>query len=448
MATSQPSSSPSSTVSFSDPTTSTSPDAADSTQTFVTDTDHTLANAVLATNSISVAACVFAITSYFILRHRNPRMMARTSLKISVAMACSDTIYHSANLAGYGYLPPGFICAFVGGWLFTTPSFTSTFYAAAIALNTQLVFVHKRIPKPNKQILYLVIPPILAILISTPTLFTGVYGFDDVFQYCWYTTDGVSTHTILIRVIMTWSLWISLALVYLIFAVILITYSLFSKKGVLSGIGMPRYLKRHPSMIRTSSTDADAALAVTLQRRDMARRALTVRVLGYISVPVICVFPGVIIDLIARSMPDLVIPSVVPLIAAITAGLMGTFNAILLSFDPSVVAVVFWPRWKKKQEQEKLRQNLKARRQPEQPSPSTRKQPALGDVEMAESKARGDETQGAVVTTIHFHNADDHGLEFYGHSAMHDVDTIDLENSRTSTIGYDMSDLAETYHGL
>ena len=50
--------------------------------------------------------------------------------------------------------------------MFTTPSFLSTFYACAIALNTQLVFVHNRVPKDNKQILYFVIPPILSLLIS------------------------------------------------------------------------------------------------------------------------------------------------------------------------------------------------------------------------------------------------------------------------------------------
>lgn len=50
--------------------------------------------------------------------------------------------------------------------MFTTPTLLSTFYACAIALNTQLVFVHGRVPKDNKQILFLIIPPILALLIS------------------------------------------------------------------------------------------------------------------------------------------------------------------------------------------------------------------------------------------------------------------------------------------
>jgi hypothetical protein len=50
--------------------------------------------------------------------------------------------------------------------MFTTPSFLSTFYACTIALNTQLIFLHNRVPKDSEQILYFVIPPVLALLIS------------------------------------------------------------------------------------------------------------------------------------------------------------------------------------------------------------------------------------------------------------------------------------------
>ena len=344
--------------------------------------------------------------------------------------------------------------------MFATPSLLSTFYACAIALNTQLVFVHNRIPNNNKQILYLVIPPILALLIcesvrcypghsdspcdsATPTLIAGVYGFDHVFQYCWYTTRNVSRHTVLVRIVTTWGLWISLALIYLVFAVITITYSLFSKTGPLSRVGRQYNRKLHALEGCSNSLDGDAA-AMMLARRDMARRALTIRVLGYISVPVICVFPGVMMDFVARISPGF-FPPVIPLIAAITAGLMGTFNGALLSFDPSVVAVVFWPRWKKRKEQERLRQKFKAVRRPPEPLVMNSKPLLLGDIEIAETKVVRDESQGTIATTIHFQN---HDLDSHMHSAT--LSGPDLENSGTSTTGcsYTVSDLAEIYHGL
>lgn len=273
-----------------------------------------------------------------------------------------------------------------------------------------------------------------------------MYGYDQVFNYCWYTTYNVPTHTVLIRIVMTWGIWISIALIYLIFAVTLITYSLFSKTGPLSRIGRPWNLTRHPSVVCSNSHGVDIALNTTLARRDIARRALTVRVLGYISVPVICVFPGVLIDFIARGRPDVYIPRTVPLVAAVTAGLMGTFNAILISFDPSVVAVVLWPHWMKKKEQERLELDRKAGLQQPELTASSCKPAFLGDIEMAQTKVVGIETQEVVVTTVHLQNAGEHGLELHGHSAI--PDGLDLEDSGTSTFGYNMNDLAKIYHGL
>lgn len=77
-------------------TTSTLPPYATGTsdQRFMTDTDKVFFNAVLATNSISVAACLLVIIAYFFLRRKYPQVLSRTSLKLSIAMACSDTIYH------------------------------------------------------------------------------------------------------------------------------------------------------------------------------------------------------------------------------------------------------------------------------------------------------------------------------------------------------------------
>ena len=96
MAASESTSSASFTAPVPELTTSTFPPNATGTsdQRFMTDTDKVFFNAVLATNSISVAACLFVITAYFVLQRKYPQVMSRTSLKISIAMACSDTIYH------------------------------------------------------------------------------------------------------------------------------------------------------------------------------------------------------------------------------------------------------------------------------------------------------------------------------------------------------------------
>src|SRR5258706_8433493 len=60
----------------------------------VDETEQILYNAIMATNSISLAACIFAVTSYIFLRRKYPRLMSRTSLRLGIAMTCSDAILH------------------------------------------------------------------------------------------------------------------------------------------------------------------------------------------------------------------------------------------------------------------------------------------------------------------------------------------------------------------
>ena len=138
-------------------------------------------------NCISILACILVVVSYIFLRRKSSRLMSRTSLQISVAMACTDLLFHvsprlfhhvfvsiiyifvsfqASNLARYGKPLDGFTCAFVGGWLFAFPGILSMFYACAIALNTQVVFVHGGTVKENRQVLFLVVPVFLTLLIS------------------------------------------------------------------------------------------------------------------------------------------------------------------------------------------------------------------------------------------------------------------------------------------
>jgi len=185
----------------------------------------------------------------------------------------------------------------------------------------------------------------------------------------------------------------------------------------------------------------NAAVTTTLERREMARRALTVRVLGYIIVPVICVFPGVIADIRTRANPGAPVRFEVELYAAITAGLMGSFNTIMLAFDPSVVAVVFWPYWKKRMERKRMQKRNKSAR-PGTQTCKTALPPISGDPELGGTPTTSYETQDMVITTFQH----DHGLEFFGHLGVNE--TADLETTVTSTIGYNAEELAEIFHGL
>ena len=104
----------------------------------------------------------------------------------------------------------------------------------------------------------------------------------------------------------------------------MIVYSLLRKRGPFSGFSLSKYLKRHPSQIRSAATGVNPTVAITLAKVEMTRRALTVRVLGYLTAPVVFVFPIIFVALLGRARPDVRHPHVVALIAAIAVGLILT----------------------------------------------------------------------------------------------------------------------------
>ena len=105
----------------------------------------------------------------------------------------------------------------------------------------------------------------------------------------------------------------------------------------------------------------NASLQNTLDRRDAARKALTLRLLGYILVPVICIFPGVILDFIAKSggESNIDIDDTVETLGDVMAGLMGCFNAIMFGVDPSVLAVLYAVRVDKEEERKRVAEGRK-----------------------------------------------------------------------------------------
>ena len=203
---------------------------------------------------------------------------------------------------------------------------------------------------------------------------------------------------------------------------------------------MSEYLKRHPSQAHTISGDLSTAVAAMMERREMARRALTIRVLGYMVVPIICVLPGVVSDIVTRARPDITVPAGVELFAAIAAGLMGTFNTMLIFFDPSVVSVVFWPFWKRRKD----RKRREKRRKSMLPTYKQPLPPVLRNPEMEQIPGSSYGTQEMVITTTQQDH--DHGLEFFGHLVVDE--SPDLSTTVTSTIGYNAEELAEIFHGL
>ena len=271
-------------------------------------------------------------------------------------------------------------------------------------------------------------------------MIAGVYGYDEIFEYCWYETRGLDDRTIILRMVFTYNLWLCLTLLYLVVAATLITWSIFH----------PRHpLAAHPTHVehtqRKSSshatTDVSASLTATLARRDAARRALTVRLLGYILVPTISIISGMVLDLLGESKSGANIPREVEITVSALAGLMGTMNAILFCFDPSVLAVIHALRLRR------------AQRRRQQGTPTHEKR------RVGTTSTRPNNPNGVlVITTVDLDtdleagSDNSFGMEDRGHGypGPHPGTAVVVEGYRrsASTIGDHVNEILETYRGL
>ncbi|KAG8869693.1 hypothetical protein FRB97_000801 [Tulasnella sp. 331] len=270
--------------------------------------------ALLAVNGASIACCVSVLVAYWLIRRWYPRIMGRLSLKLVACMAATELVLHTSNLAGYGKLPTkGFLCGFVGGFFFAFGSMTALFYACAVALNCSLVFVFAKRPAQSREKYFIYGPPLLGLIICSPALASSVYGYDEELHYC----------------------WCLLALLYLLISCAFVIRAVFSPHS--SALQMSATVDGFAPPDPSLSTTATKIDTFSPARRSQAIRRLVLRLLGFISVPLICVISGIILDILTKTGTE-----VSPHLDAgfeVVAGLMGTLNGFLFLVDPGVLAV-------------------------------------------------------------------------------------------------------------
>lgn len=279
--------------------------------------------------------------------------------------------------------------------MYALPTLLSIFYSVCIALNTQLVFVFSRRPDTSTLKYYIALPVVVALCICVPALGAGLYGYDASWDLCWYNTGKKSPKQVLVPYLFTFGLWCLVSIFYLVVSAISIIFVVFSKSSrtnqlasnlsktlslaasfpeppplapnrhdatsgqkrnsflpELSSIGS-QHNELEPSTPTTPYTGAEAATIhgaigsqprqqnATLSRRSLAMRALAFRLIGYIMIPVFCILPGVIRDLIVKINPNAsqYMPDSVSTMFDTINGLVGLFNTILYIIDPTLLAV-------------------------------------------------------------------------------------------------------------
>jgi len=176
-----------------------------------------------------------------------------------------------------------------------------------------------------------------------------------------------------------------------------------------------------------------------VSRRAGALRAMTLRLIGYILIPVICILPSSIKDLIVKAYPvgSVEISDVISGFFDGLNGLVGLFNAILFLVDP--VLLIVWADLRANHRWGRLR---KQRSEPHYTDPENRA--AIEVDAVAESPLRGTDTprsegggeQGGGIRSTHFGKEESQSSvrRVFGDSLVSGLQKVDNEQRSSRLI--------------
>ncbi|KAJ1974414.1 hypothetical protein H4R34_004724 [Dimargaris verticillata] len=171
------------------------------------------------TNSMSIVVCVAMVGIYLAIHHFDRPLSNRVIFRLAFYVCLVDMGYAIAQLVQNGFVAPSPVCT---GSAFTLVFFNllSAFLRVLVALHLQLVFIHQKTNARIYERYYLFFAVALATGCALAPFFGNMYGWLPTQWFCWYRDDG-SIQSLLWQWL-SYYLWLSIAVVYCLTAVILV----------------------------------------------------------------------------------------------------------------------------------------------------------------------------------------------------------------------------------
>ncbi|KAI9291501.1 hypothetical protein K502DRAFT_368399 [Neoconidiobolus thromboides FSU 785] len=127
-------------------------------------------------NSLSIASSLLVLSLFTITALFRPDLVNRTTLRLQVAISAIDFL-NSTFALFHHTVKSGPFCIFIGFWR-NYGEEIYCFFNIMIALNLQLVFIHKKTPSRKWEYFYWGFPITLAAILSFIPLGMGLYGLN------------------------------------------------------------------------------------------------------------------------------------------------------------------------------------------------------------------------------------------------------------------------------
>ncbi|KAK9766000.1 hypothetical protein K7432_005231 [Basidiobolus ranarum] len=276
--------------------------------------------AAVAANCISIVFSALAFLMLVGLKYYDRHLVDRVSLRLNKWVALVDVGYCGAQILNIQNNKDTVWCM-LSVWLLILFTLLYLFLNTMIAFNLQIVFVHGKNNTSSYVKYYYGASLFLSLLISITPFFERKYGFYAESKTCWW-TNGYTSRTILWEW-MTYLGWIVASVLYCIIAIGLVIYKLIKESRLIrSHIHHTTNHELGSEWQGKTNIDKDILKAVR-------------RILLYPMIPIFTQGINIVqeMDIYIHRRANF------PLffLAYFAGSLQGTFNAIVLLFDPAVI---------------------------------------------------------------------------------------------------------------
>jgi hypothetical protein len=283
-----------------------------------------------ALNGISLVACIAVLVVYGYLRATRPTLVDRTSLRLSATISFSDLVFSIFQILSLAVRQESFLCSFAV-WGFVCWANLVAFLYVAIALNLHLVFVLKQ-KRLFSEWWYYIVAVVLAGATSAAGAAGAQYGWNETQATCWYRGEGS-----LSSILWQWGtlyLWASVASVYCLVVVVIVSRKLVQESRVLDQT-IRAYPEQSVEQLQPSST------AVRRRKRQLQILHLVRRLMLYPLIPMLTESWNIIVAMLIYTQNDA--PFWLVFVSFQATSVQGLLNAIAFFLDPAILhAIDVW----------------------------------------------------------------------------------------------------------
>ncbi|RUS26078.1 hypothetical protein BC938DRAFT_471260 [Jimgerdemannia flammicorona] len=286
-------------------------------------------------NTTSMASCSTVLVIYFGFRRHHKSTLNRISMRLTIQAVATNILFSAGQIISDVMTTGGPLCTF-SVWAYIFFDMLSIWLVTMIAFNLHVVFVNRKMSPLRFERWYFWASFILSSVAFLP-LFSNTYGFEEQQRTCWYIDgeNGIGTRTIIAWEFATYYVWVIIATLYSIVAILFVMYKIRCNAiNLIGSIDDTWAWVRHDTPKLSSESDPEPSL----RGNDVSRATMIVkRVIWYPVTLIVCNSLNLVNDLKIAATGTIFYPLYLGSFLATSS--QGLLICIVFCFDPAMLHI-------------------------------------------------------------------------------------------------------------